>query len=189
MNDLQQLPVARKDNLVIQELPDEILIYDLETNKAHCLNQTAASVWKSCDGKNTVAEISVLITGTSGRSADEDLIWLAIDQLNEKNLLETRATPRFSGQTRREVIKKVGLAAVIALPIVRSLVAPTVAWAGSTCPGTTTCTCTFTTPVPPGGSATCSTTCASPCTTCACTVTNTNPPGGAAITSCSSNCT
>ena len=46
-----QVPVARKQGLVVQEMPDEVLIYDLDTNKAHCLNQTAAFVWKSCDGK------------------------------------------------------------------------------------------------------------------------------------------
>ena len=59
----------------------------------------------------------------------EDLIWLAIDQLNENNLLAEEIKANFNGQTRREVIKKIGLAAVIALPIVASLVAPTAALA------------------------------------------------------------
>jgi hypothetical protein len=45
-------PEARKDGLVIQDLPEEILVYDLNTNKAHCLNQTAAYVWQACDGLN-----------------------------------------------------------------------------------------------------------------------------------------
>ncbi len=51
-----QVPIARKEGLVIQEMPEEVLVYDLDTNKAHCLNQTAAFVWKSCDGRNSVAE-------------------------------------------------------------------------------------------------------------------------------------
>ncbi len=49
-----QVPIARKEGLVIQEMPEEVLVYDLDTNKAHCLNQTAAFVWKSCDGKNSI---------------------------------------------------------------------------------------------------------------------------------------
>ena len=53
-----QVPVARKENLVIQEMPEEVLVYDMDTNKAHCLNRTAAFVWKSCDGKNSVAPIT-----------------------------------------------------------------------------------------------------------------------------------
>ncbi len=53
-----QVPVARKEGLVIQEMPDEVLVYDLDTNKAHCLNQTAAFVCKSCNGRNSVADIN-----------------------------------------------------------------------------------------------------------------------------------
>jgi len=132
MNNLQ-IPVARKEGLVIQEMSDEVLVYDLDTNKAHCLNQTAATVWKNCDGRNSVADISKIFGSQSGRAIDEDLIWLAIDQLNEKNLLADEVTARFAGESRREVIKKVGLAAVVALPIVTSLVAPKSVSAQSRC--------------------------------------------------------
>ena len=124
-----QKPVARQDGLVVQEMPDEVLVFDLETNKAHCLNQTAAFVWKACDGKNSVAEITRLFGSQSGKPVEEDLIWLAIDQLSENNLLEEQIKADFKNQTRREVIKKIGLAAVIALPLVSSLIAPTAAWA------------------------------------------------------------
>ena len=40
------LPRAHTDGLVIKELPNETLVYDLKTDEAHCLNQTAALVWK-----------------------------------------------------------------------------------------------------------------------------------------------
>ncbi|MBA3352846.1 MAG: PqqD family protein, partial [Blastocatellia bacterium] len=56
-----QCPIARKNGLVVQEVPDEVLVYDLETNKAHCLNQSAAMIWRSCDGKNSVSEIAALV--------------------------------------------------------------------------------------------------------------------------------
>ncbi len=135
-----QIPVARKEGMVIQEMPTEVLVYDLDTNKAHCLNQTAAAIWKSCDGKNTVTDISRLLAQTTGSPVQEEMIWLAIDQLNEKNLLETPIAPKFSGQTRREVIKKVGLAAVIALPLISSLAAPKAANAGSVCNTGAVCT-------------------------------------------------
>ena len=115
MNNSQK-PVARQDGLVIQEMPDEILVFDLESNKAHCLNQTAAFVWKSCDGKNSVTEIARLFGDESGKPVQEDLIWLAIDQLNDNNLLAESLKADFKNQTRRDVIKKIGLAAVIALP-------------------------------------------------------------------------
>ena len=43
-------PKARKENLVVQESNGEVLIYDLDTNKAFCLNETSALVWQACDG-------------------------------------------------------------------------------------------------------------------------------------------
>ncbi|MGQ0543255.1 MAG: PqqD family protein [Blastocatellia bacterium] len=128
-----QFPTARKTGLVVQEVTDEVLLYDLESNKAHCLNQTAALVWKSCNGNNSVSEIAKHLESQTGGKVSDDLIWLAIDQLSEKNLLETRIESRFAGQSRREVIKKIGMAAVIGLPIVASLVAPKSALANISC--------------------------------------------------------
>ncbi len=128
-----QVPIARKDGLVVQETADEVLVYDLKSNKAHCLNQTAAFVWKSCDGNKSVDEIVRRFESELGVRVDRDLVWLAIDQLNGKELLETKTAPRFAGQSRREAIKRVGLAAVVALPVVASLTAPTSVLASSSC--------------------------------------------------------
>lgn len=125
-----QIPMARKDGLVVQEMPDELLVYDLDTNKAHCLNQTASSVWKACDGKTSIAEIADQFKGENG---SEDMVWLAIDQLQENDLLEKEYELDFNGRTRRDLIKKVGLASVIALPVVASLTAPSSALAAASC--------------------------------------------------------
>lgn len=128
-----QIPVARKQGIVVQEMPEEVLIYDLDTNKAHCLNKTAAFVWKSCDGSNSIADITKSFESDFGTPVQEDLVWLAIEQLNDKNLLNESLTTNFKGQTRREVIKKIGLASVIALPIVASLAAPSSVLATASC--------------------------------------------------------
>lgn len=134
MNNSQK-HTARKEGLVIQEMPDEVLVFDLETNKAHCLNETAAFVWKACDGKNSVADITKLFGNQSGTSVPEDLVWLALDQLKEKNLIENTAeiVVDYNGMSRREVIRKVGLASVVALPLISSLVAPTAVIAQTSC--------------------------------------------------------
>lgn len=142
-----QVPVARTQGLVVQEMPEEVLIYDLDTNKAHCLNDTAAFVWKSCDGKNSVADIAKMFASDKGKTVPEDLVWFAIEQLNDKKLLNDEITTSFKGQNRREVIKKIGLASMIALPIVASLAAPTSVLATASCacgnpgdcPAQTTC--------------------------------------------------
>jgi hypothetical protein len=128
-----QVPVARKQGLVVQEMPEEVLIYDLDTNKAHCLNKTAAFVWKSCDGNKSVADITKSFTNDFGSPVEEDLVWLAIEQLNDKNLLSESLQTNLKGQNRREVIKKIGFAAVVALPVVASLTAPSSALATASC--------------------------------------------------------
>ena len=57
----QAFPRAKAEGLIVQELPDEVLVYDTARDEAHCLNETVAAVWKHCDGKTTVAEIQRLI--------------------------------------------------------------------------------------------------------------------------------
>lgn len=128
-----QVPVARKQGLVVQEMPEEVLIYDLDTNKAHCLNKTAAFVWKSCDGSHSVADITRSFAKDFGSPVEEDFVWLAIEQLNDKNLLSENVQTTLKGQNRREVIKKIGFAAVVALPVVASLTAPSSAMATASC--------------------------------------------------------
>jgi hypothetical protein len=128
-----QFPTARKTGLVVQEVPNEVLVYDLETNKAHCLNSTASIVWKACDGKNSVTDIASIVASQSGAKISDDLVWLAIDQLNENSLLESEVKTEFAGRSRRDAIKKIGMASMIALPIVASLTAPKSAMASVSC--------------------------------------------------------
>jgi hypothetical protein len=125
-------PLARKEGLVIQEMPDEVLVYDTNTNKAHCLNKTAAFVWKSCDGSHSINDIAGLMEKEFGANVPDDLVWLAIDQLGKDELLEA-SVPVVSGISRREVIRRIGIASVIALPVVASLVAPSSALAAVSC--------------------------------------------------------
>lgn len=128
-----EYPTARKTGLVVQEMPGEVLVYDLDSNKAHCLNQTAASVWRSCDGKTAISDIAGIIAADSGSDVSEDLVWLAIDQLSENNLLEKQFKAKLGGQSRRDVIKKIGLASMVAIPVIASLAAPRSAMAAVSC--------------------------------------------------------
>ncbi|MCO6509240.1 MAG: PqqD family protein [Aridibacter famidurans] len=119
-----QVPIARKEGLVIQEMPEEVLIYDLEENKAFSLNPTAAEIWRSCDGNRTVAEIATGLAGSRDQEEKEKLVWLALDQLKEKNLIANELASRYAGMSRREVIRNVGLATAIALPVIAMLSFP-----------------------------------------------------------------
>lgn len=122
-------PKARDEDLVVQELAEEILVYDLTTNEAHCLNKSAALVWKYCDGKTSVTDIAKLLEKSFGDPVEDDFVRLAINSLTEKNLLNEQS--HFDLPNRRELLRKIGRASVIALPVVASLVAPPAAMAGN----------------------------------------------------------
>ena len=126
-------PVFRQEELVVQELINEVLIYDLKVDKAYCLNETSALVWKLCDGTRSVTEITRFIAGSVDYPVTEDLVWLALDQLKKENLLANgdEIASHFKGVSRRAVIRKVGLTSMITLPLISSLTAPTAASAQS----------------------------------------------------------
>jgi hypothetical protein len=122
------LPRARKKDLVIRELDDETLVYDTERDEAHCLNQTAALVWKHCDGKTTAREAVQSLQKTLGVSVDTDIVWLAVKQLQHFHLVEgSQKSPSVS---RRALVLKYAPAA-LALPVIMSISAPTPAVAAS----------------------------------------------------------
>ena len=61
-------PRARQEDLVIEGLDGETLVYDMRTHKAHCLNPTAALVWNRCDGRATVGEMRAALEKEGGLS-------------------------------------------------------------------------------------------------------------------------
>jgi coenzyme PQQ synthesis protein D (PqqD) len=132
MKSIAVLPRARKSGLVINELEGETLVYDLESDVALCLNQTAALVWKGCDGKTTVAGATGLLVRELHTPVDEDLIWLAMKQLDRLNLIESGAGGSFGAQSisRRDLLLKYAPAA-LALPVIVSISAPTLAQVAS----------------------------------------------------------
>jgi hypothetical protein len=138
MNSLGTLPQSRTDQLVIQQTADETLVYDLERHKAHCLNRAASAVWSRCDGTTTVSEMAEILERDLGIPADEDVVRLALSQLQKARLLDGPFQMPFVGSipARRVVIKRMGLvgAAALLLPVITSIVAPT-AVAAATCLG------------------------------------------------------
>lgn len=126
-------PTTRRDGLIVRELEDETLVYDLQRDEVHCLNRTAALVWKHCDGRLTVAEITKRVEDELQVTLDEQVVWLALAQLRGKRLLaeripRARSAPRIS---RREMAHRLAQAMVIALPLITTIVAPTPSYAGS----------------------------------------------------------
>ena len=120
-------------NLTVEELPDELMIYDPNRNKAFCLNQTAAFVWKHADGSQDASEIAVLMAKQLGKPVTREMIQFSLNVLSRDGLLEAPAenVPMAMGMTRRAILQKFGIGAM-ALPAVTVLfVSPAKAHASS----------------------------------------------------------
>ena len=135
-------PQARKDGLVVQELPEETLVYDLECDRAHCLNRAAALVWRHCDGRTTPRDLARLLESEVGLPNDEAVVHLALERLARVRLLEEPVSrpSAVAHYSRRDVLRRLGAAAGVAilLPAVQSILAPDAAQAAS---GTTANAC------------------------------------------------
>ncbi len=128
MKDAARLPRTRTDNLVIRELDGETLVFDMERDEAHCLNQTAALVWKHCDGRTTVEQAAHSLQSKLEVPVGADVVWLAVKQLQRFHLVEGSA--RSPSVSRRALVLKYAPAA-LALPVIMSINAPTPAQAAS----------------------------------------------------------
>ena len=136
------MPRARQDELVVEELQDETLVYDLKRHNARCLNGTAALVWRHCDGHTSVAEVAALLEEQSATPTDEAVVWMALDRLGRAHLLSEPVTlPADRAQySRREMLRTLRRVAGISLllPVIESIVSPLAA-AQASCVDVDTC--------------------------------------------------
>ena len=136
----QVIPAARQEGLIVQELSDEVLVYDQQRHKAHCLNQTAAVVWRQCDGRRGAPEVARRASAELGARVGEEVVWLAVEELGRRGLLKERQRLGAGGASRREVMKRLGVGAAVAIPLVTTIVAPEAAEAANCIPSGQACT-------------------------------------------------
>jgi hypothetical protein len=124
---------AQASHLVIQQLDEELLIYDTVRNKAHCLNSSMREVWERCDGHSSFLDIVKSLSKKNGKAWNADIVRLALKQLVNKRLLENHplVTADWKHVSRRHVMKKIGVGALVALPVIASVAIPTPAEAAS----------------------------------------------------------
>ncbi len=133
-------PVTRKDNLHVEQLPNETVIYDRLNHQAHCLNRTVFTIWESADGTKSVDQLAAVLTEKFGVPLSRDLVLFSLNELKKVNLLQSPAKLASEEElpSRRQIGRKLALAGASAalLPFVASLVAPTPAMARSYNPTT-----------------------------------------------------
>lgn len=131
-------PKARHKGLVVQEVQNEVLVYDTERYQAHCLNQSAASIWRLCDGVSTPEDIARKAGDQIGTTVGADVVWHALYQFSDFHLLEDTSAQLASVApvSRRELMLTLTRVSM-ALPLVLGIAAPAAAQAASGLTGST----------------------------------------------------
>ena len=73
-----QLPQARTADIIEQEVDKELLVYNLQSNKAYTLNETSKNIFRACNGKTSFEDLK------RQHKYSEELIYLALDELKKK---------------------------------------------------------------------------------------------------------
>jgi hypothetical protein len=118
------LPKARTDKLTTREIGDETLVYDMTCTQAHCLNRTAALVWRLCDGRTTIEALARRVEQELHVEQGKELVQLALEQLDRKHLLEkpVKKLSLTARRARRHALVKMAFVAA-ALPVIMTLTA------------------------------------------------------------------
>jgi len=105
-------PLARKNGIFAENLPEEVVLYDKTHDKVHCLNKTAAAVWENSDGSKTVDELMRVVKAENGAPADRKLVLQALQELEAAGLMEAGSAmvSEASLTSRREAVGKIAMA-------------------------------------------------------------------------------
>ena len=129
------LPRLRTSDIIVRELQGELLIYDVVTNNALCLNPAARLVSDHCDGVTTMGEV-VDKLGTGANAASAEVVVLSVlSRLQREGLLEGSIDlPGEDLLSRRRVLSAAAVVGA-ALPLVSLLVVPSAMAQQSGCLG------------------------------------------------------
>jgi hypothetical protein len=122
----------------VEQLGNELCIYNWQRKEVHALNPTAARVWQQCDGQTSLTQIAAMLQAELQVPDAEakELAWLTLAQLEKAHLLhEDVVKPAHRKVLPRRAFLKLGIAVAL-LPMVHSIVAPTPVAAQSPLPPT-----------------------------------------------------
>jgi hypothetical protein len=128
-------PLARFDDLVINQLSNETLVYDQRTYHIHYLDEVTAATWRHSDGRHTVSDLARVVSWELARTLSIATIELALVKLSDVNLLLTPMEVTEPRASRRSLLRKAAIGGAAVVPTIVSVSAPQAAMAVSTCSG------------------------------------------------------
>lgn len=116
------------DDTVTETAGDELFVFTPADEMMHALNESAAAVLAACDGTRTVKMIADEV---EAEGITFEMVQLGLAELRDAGLIAYE--PAVEGPSRRQLLLKLGAgaAAVAAIPVIESIIAPKAAAASS----------------------------------------------------------
>lgn len=111
----------RSADLVVKHVGEEVVVYDLETDKVHLLDARASVVWRLAQEPIALDDLIERATQLAPGEPWREEILAVIDELSSHDLLEQSAGPPLLD--RRRLLKLAG-AAALAAPAITTILAP-----------------------------------------------------------------
>jgi hypothetical protein len=133
--------IARSEDLLVEKIDGEAVVYDLESKEVHCLKPLAAVVFAHCNGTCTTDEVAQIAERELGTTFTARDVEDAVNQLEAIGLVETPLVVLKDGVSRRDMMKKTAFAGAVAAfaPLITSIAAPSAALAASGIPSGCPC--------------------------------------------------
>ena len=124
-------PIARPDQFIIEEVGHDVIVYDRITKKAHGLNPSVAWIWRQCDGKTDIDQLSARFERQFNTTNGADFVLAGLEQLKTAGLLEIEGDS-LSSEIGSMISRRSALAAGSALfPLIATVLVPSAAVAKS----------------------------------------------------------
>ena len=73
-----ETPRRMRQDISIQQIGAETLVYDARRHTAYCLNESSSAIWNLADGEHTIAELAAAASLQLGLEVSEDLVQFAV---------------------------------------------------------------------------------------------------------------
>jgi hypothetical protein len=123
MLDRLEVRQARLNSFVTERLPDgSTAVLDTATTTVHSLNLSAAAAFEACRETKTVPQLMQSMRETLGVPVTEEVALAAVSELEMAGLVScSEPMPEADRASRRSLLRSMGTAAAVAVPVVLSL--------------------------------------------------------------------
>jgi hypothetical protein len=123
MHDRLEVRQIRPNSFVTEKLPDgSTAVLDTATTTVHSLNLSAAAAFEACRETKTVPQLMQSMGEILGAPVTEEVALAAVSELDMAGLVScSEPMPEGDRASRRSLLRSMGTAAAVAVPVVLSL--------------------------------------------------------------------